>query len=727
MKTSISRRDFLKSAVGLTVAVSVNSLGFKLLGAADLKEGRFQPNAWFVLTPDNMVTVYIPQAEMGQGVRTAFAMLVADELETDWSRIRVEQSPVTDAFNSPLWGMQLTAGSSSVRGYYDVLRKAGAAGRMMLVSAASQTWKVPEGECRAAKGVVLHKKSGRKLAYGKLSLKAAQLPVPKEPVLKKESELSLLGKPMPRLDIPEKVAGTAVYGLDFRVPDMLYAATARPPAYGAKLLSSDQEAAGRVKGVQKVVPGPGGVTVFAETMYAAMKGRDALQAKWDEGTHPAMTTESVEQHFMEGLDKPGGVAVNKGDAKKAFAGAQTKVTATYYVPMVAHTTMEPINCTAYVQNDRCDVWAPTQGQSVARMVASQVSGLPPDKVLIHTTYLGCGLGRRATPDFVAEAVIASKIAGKPVKIVWSREEDIKYDQFRAAACHRIEAGLDGEGKVVGWSHKLACGSIGKGFGPDAIKDGVDEFSLWGIKGGGPIMCDTAYDIPNFRVEQYLSDLPMAVSPWRSVQNAPNAFGMESFMDELAHAAGKDPIEFRMQFLGNNMRARRVLQTVAEKAGWGQSMPKGKGRGIAHHYCFGTFVAQVADVSVNEKDGTFKVDRIVAAVDCGPVVNPDPLKAQIEGGIIMGLSTVMKEQVEFAQGGVKSSNFDDYKLLTMRGVPKIEVHIIKSGEKIGGIGEPGVPPVAPAVANALFNATGVRVRRIPITSQALMAALKNKGA
>ncbi len=727
MKTSISRRDFLKGAMGLTVAVSVNSLGFRLLGAAELKEGRFQPNAWFVLTPDNVVTVYIPNSEMGQGVRTAFAMLVADELDAEWSRIRVEQSPVTKDYNSPLWGIQLTAGSSSVRGYYDVLRKAGAAGRMMLISAAAQTWKVPEGECQAAKGVVLHKKSGRKLAYGKLSLKAARIPVPKDPVLKKESELSLLGKPMPRLDIPEKVAGTAVYGLDFTVPDMLYAATARPPAYGAKLLSSDQEAAGRVKGVQKVVPGPGGVTVFAETTYAAMKGRDALQAKWDEGTNPSLSTESVEQHFLEGLDKPGGVAINKGDAKKAVAGAQTKVSATYWVPMVAHTTMEPINCTAYLQNDRCDVWAPTQGQSVAQIVAAQVSGLPPDKVFVHTTYLGCGLGRRATPDFVAEAVIASKIAGKPVKIVWSREDDIKHDQFRAAACHRIEAGLDGEGRVAGWVHKLACGSIGMGIDPNSIKGGVDEMSLWGIKGGGPVMCDTAYDIPNFYVEQYLSDLPIPVSPWRSVQNAPNAFGMECFMDELALKAGKDPVEFRMQFFGNNMRARRALQTAAEKSGWGQSLPKGKGRGIAFHYCFGTFVAQVADVSVNEKDGTFKVDRIVAAVDCGPVVNPGPLVAQIEGGIIMGLSTTMKEQVEFAQGGVKSSNFNDYKFLTMRDVPKIEVHIIKSSEAIGGIGEPGVPPTAPAVANAIFNATGVRVRRIPITSRVLAAALKNKEA
>ena len=436
----------------------------------------------------------------------------------------------------------------------------------------------------------------------------------------------------------------------------------------------------------------------------------------------------MEKHFLEGLDKPGGIAINKGDAKKASPARRQRSRATYWVPMVAHTTMEPINCTAYLQNDRCDVWAPTQGQSVAQIVASQVSGLPPDKVFIHTTYLGCGLGRRATPDFVAEAVIASKIAGKPVKIVWSREDDIKYDQFRAADVPQDRGGprRGREGGRLVPQARLRFHRQGH-LTPNTIKDGVDEMSLWGIKGGGPFMCDTAYDIPNFYVEQYLSDLPIPVSPWRSVQNAPNAFGMECFMDELALKAGKDPIEFRMQFFGNNMRARRALQTVAEKAGWGQALPKGKGRGIAHHYCFGTFVAQVADVSVNEKDGTFKVDRIVAVVDCGPVVNPGPLVAQIEGGIIMGLSTVMKEQVEFAQGGVKSSNFDNYKLITMGVVPKIEVHIIKSSEPIGGIGEPGVPPVAPAVANAIFNAIGARVRRIPITPQVLMEAIRNKEA
>jgi isoquinoline 1-oxidoreductase beta subunit len=726
MKSSISRRDFLKGSLataGLTIAASVTPSGYRLLSAAEVKNGKFQPNVWFKLTPDNVVTICIPNSEMGQGVRTALPMMLADELEADWKKVRIEQSLAGDAFKNPIFGIQLTAGSGSVRGFYEPLRKAGAAGRMMLIAAAAQTWKVPEAECKAQKGVVYHTKSGRKLTYGKLSQKAAGLPIPKEPTLKEESEFIYIGKPIPRVDIPEKVAGKAVYGLDFTVPDMLYAVIARPPAYGAKPISFDQTAAEAVKGVQKVLPGPTGVTVVADSLYAAWKGRDALKTKWDGGTHPALTTDFVEKHFMEGLDKPGGIAVNKGNAKQAIEAAQRKVTATYFVPFVAHALMEPINCTAYVQKDRCDVWVPTQGQTVAQMVAGQISGFPPEKVYIHTTLLGCGLGRRATPDFVAEAVIASKIIGKPVKVIWSREEEIQYDRFRAATCQRIEAGLDGEGRVVGWNQKLACASIGKFMDPNIIKDGVDPFSLWGIVGGGPFLSDTAYDIQNFYVEQYLSDLPIPVDPWRSVQNAPNAYPIECFMDELAHTVGKDPIEFRMQFLKNNMRARRALQTAAEKAGWGQSLPKGKGRGIAQHTCFGTYVAEVADVSVNDKDGTVKVDRIVVAVDCGPVINPNILAAQVEGGVIEGLSTTLKEEVEFADGGVRSTNFDDYKILRMNEVPEIQVHIIKSTEKIGGMGEPPVPPVAPAVANAVFAATGARIRRIPITPDRVLAALK----
>lgn len=732
MSSSISRRDFLKgslAAAGLTIAASITPFGTKLLNGKEVGKALFQPNAFSQITPDGLVTVYIPNSEMGQGVRTALSMIVADELEADWKKVRVKQAEAGDVFKSPILGDQLTVGSASVRGFYEPLRKAGAAGRAMLVKAAAETWKVPEAECEASNGVVKHKKTGRSLSYGKLCEKASGLPVPQDPPLKKESEFRYMGKPLPRLDIPDKVAGTAVFGIDISVPDMLYGVVARPPAYGAKPVSFDEKAAQGVNGVRTIVPMPGGIAVCATSLLAAWKGRDALQVKWDQGTHPDLNNESIEKHFMEGLDKPGAVARNAGDVKKALAEAQKKVEATYFVPFVAHVTMEPMNCTAHVQKDRCDVWAPTQGQLIARMVASQVSGLPPASVNIHTTYLGCGLGRRATPDFVAEAVGCSRASGKPVKVVWSREEDIKYDFFRGATAQRIRAGLDGQGQLTGWSQKVACSSLLKYIDPAGIKNGVDGMSLWGIVDDpqSPFLSNTAYDIPSFYVEQYLSDLPIPVNPWRSVQNGPNAFVMECFVDEVAHAAGKDPVAFRLELLKNNMRARRALETAAEKGGWGKSVPQGQGRGIAQHSCFGTYAAMVADISMNEKNAKIKVHKVVVALDCGPVVNPDTVVAQIEGGVIEALSTALIEQVIFANGGVKSANFNDYKILKMSEVPEIEVHIIKSSEKIGGIGELGVPPLAPAVANAFFNLTGVRIRRIPLDTAAVMEALKKKGA
>ena len=444
MNPTISRRSFLK-VTGLTIAVSVTPFGYRLLNASEKTEGAiasFKPNAWFEITPDNKITITVGISEMGQGSRTALPMIVADELEADWKQIRIMQGPAADHFKNPVLGAQVTVASAAVRGFYEPLRKAGAAGRAMLVKAAAETWKVPENECKAVLGTVKHEKGNRSLTYGQLCLKAAKLEVPKEPALKSESEFRYMGKPMPRVDIPEKVAGKAIYGLDVNIPDMLYAVIARPQAYGAKPVSYDQKAAEGVKGVRKIVQTPNGIAVCAESLDAAWKGRNALKVNWDKGSHPDMNSDSIEKHFMEGLDKPGAVAKNAGDVKKALSEAPKKVEATYFVPFVAHATMEPMNATAHVQNDRCDVWAPTQGQTVAQMVASQISGLPKDKVHIHTTLLGCGLGRRGHPGFVIEAVIASKAVGKPVKVVWSREEDIKYDLYRAATCQRIEAGLD---------------------------------------------------------------------------------------------------------------------------------------------------------------------------------------------------------------------------------------------------------------------------------------------
>ena len=727
MNKPISRRSFLK-ITGLTIAVSATPFGYDVINASAQKEGSFKPNAWFEITPDNKITMTIGQSEMGQGTHTALSMIIADELEADWKQVRAKQGPAAKEYINPhpVLQLQITVESSSVRMFYGPLRKAAAAGRVMLIKAAAQTWKVPEAECKAFNGTVKHKKSNRSLTYGQLCLKAAKLEIPKDPPLKKESDFRYIGKPMARLDGPAKVNGTAVYGLDVSVPDMHYAVFARPPAYGAKPASFDEKAALQVKGVVKVVPAPMGIAVCAKSLDAAWKGRKALDVKWDKGVLPQMDNDFIEKTLMEELDKPGSKAMENGDARKALEGAAKKIKSTYFVPYVAHTLMEPINCAAYVGKDQCDVWAPTQGQTVAQLVAGQISGLPPDKVNIHTTYMGCGLGRRATPDFVAEAVLASKVTGKPVKVVWTRQEDIKGDRFRSATCQRVEAGLDGQGQLIGWYHKAVAGSIMKDIAPQAIKDGVDIMSLWGLVDfpNSPDGNRFLYEVPNLCIEFLISGLPLPVDAWRSVQNGPNAFVTECFIDEMAHAAGKDPLEFRLALLKESKGAQRVLMVAAEKAGWGKPLPKGQGRGIAQHHCMGTDVGMVAETVVNEKDGRVKVNRVVVAVDCGLAVNPDTVEAQIQGGVINALSTALKEEVRFANGGVKSANFDDYGVLRMSEVPDIEVHIVKGNDNMGGIGEPGVPPTAPAVGNAIFNATGARIRRIPFTLERVLAAIKS---
>jgi isoquinoline 1-oxidoreductase beta subunit len=735
MTTTISRRAFLKAS-GLTIAVSVTPFGYTILNAAEKKDLKaFNPNAWLRITSDNKVTIHIGNSEMGQGVLTAQAMIIADELEADWKKqVQIRQGGAMDAYKSPLLGAQITVASASMRGFYEPLRKAGAAARTMLVKAAAETWKVPESECKAVLGTVKHEKSNRSLTYGQLCDKAAKFQIPQTSVflmglgLKNESEFRYMGKPMPRVDVPEKVRAKAIYGLDVNVKGMLYAVIARPPAYGAKPASFDQAAAEKVKGVVKVMPIPMGIAVCATSTDAALKGKDALKVQWDKGTLPDMDNAYIEKLMIADLDKQGAKVHEAGDAKKAISEASKKVEATYYVPCVAHTTMEPMNATAHVQADRCDVWSPNQNQTLCQGMAAGITKLPPDKIHIHTTFLGCGLGRRAFTDFVPEAVILSKALEKPVKVMWTREDDIKHDRFRAPMTHRVRGGLDAQGRLIGWSHKVSAISIMKPVDPRAIKDGVDYYCLWGLWDvpNSPHWNDRIqYEIPNLYIEFLMADLPILCWPWRAVQNGPNAFVIESFIDELAHAAGKDPLEFRLQSLKNNKRATRVLETVAEKAGWGKPIPKGQGRGIAQHACFGTWIAEVVDLSVDEKTGMVKVHKVVAAVDCGPVINPGPLVEQIEGGVTLALSTALKEEVKFAKGGVATSNFDDYHIIRMSEVPEIEVHMVKSTDKIGGIGELGVPPLAPAVANAVFNATGARIRRIPLTPEIVLAALKNK--
>ncbi len=728
--TSISRRNFLKGSVagGLTLAVSVGPFGYKIVNAADKKEMvGFKPNAWFSITPDNKVTIYVGAVEMGQGGWAAQAMLIAEELGADWKNVEIRQALPSQELINPVFGTMLTAGSSNCRGFYEPLRKVGATGRAMLLAAAAKAWNCSESECQPALHMVKYQASGKTLSYGKLCKIAALLPVPQQVSLKNDSEFVYLGKPMPRGDVPLKVSGKAVYGADVKVKDLHYALIARPPAYGAKPVSFDEKAAMQVKGVKKVFSLPMGIAVCADSFVAAEKGRDALKVQWDKGEIPEMDTAYVEKSMMDDLNKPLVSVVKTGDAKKAISEGTKKLEANYYCPPVYHATMEPMNSTASVTPDSVEIWTPTQLPLVPVEVAAKLAGVPKEKVTLHVTFVGCGLGRRTCIDYIVEAVLASKEFGKPVKVMWTREDDIKHCLFRAPGAHKVQAALDAQGKLIAWSHDLVSPSIVKSTSADGEypKDGIDWLDLWGLADDPKsTMVNNVfqYEIPNLDINFLISKLPIPVAPWRSVQVGTNGFVIESFMDELALAAGKDPLEFRLANLKNNPRASRALQVAAEKAGWGKSVVNGDGRGLAMTACFGSYAAQVADISVDKKSGKIKVNKIVFAIDCGPVVNPGPLVEQIEGGVILALSTTLKEQVHFAKGGVKSSGFGDYEIIRMNEVPDIEVHIVKSTDRIGGIGELGVPTTAPAVANAFAKATGVRIRRIPLDPATVKAAL-----
>ncbi len=722
MKPLITRREFLKTTAagaGLTIAAVMTPQGLQLLSAEEAKKEELRalkPMAWLTITQDNIVTITVNKSEMGQGVYTSLPMIVADELDADWKQVRFASAPAGDEYKDPVWKSQATGGSSSVRNMYGPLRTMGAAMREMLVIAAARTWAVPVRDCAALMGAVRHVKTGRSLTYGALSTEAAQLQVPRNPALKKEKQLRYIGKPVPRTDVQEKSTGTAKFGIDTFVPDMLYAAIARPTAYGAGPGSFDEAAARKVGGVRAVIPLPGGVAICADTVDSAWRGRSALNVKWRNPGSGSMDTASLEKDFIAGMNGQGVVAKNEGDAKLALGRAAKKIEAAYLLPYLSHATMEPMNCTASVKPDRCDVWVPTQNQTGVQDMAVKISGLKREQVFVHTTYLGGGFGRRFETDVVEEALRLSKAAGRPVKLLWTREEDMQHDFYRPANYTRIEGGLDDKGQVIAWSHKIVCPSIFSRVFPDRVEKGIDPAAVEGVE-------NMEYEIPNRYAEYVRMDLPVPVGFWRSVGSSHNGFTVESFVDELAHAAGKDPLEFRLGLLKDHPRARRVLETAAEKAGWGKPLKRGQARGIAYHLSFGSYVAEVAEVSVDRKEGKIKVHSVVCAVDCGSVVNPFIVTTQMESGINMGLSAALKEKIEFANGGVKTENFSGYDLLRMSEAPAIEVHIVTSGDKLGGIGEPGVPPIAPAVANAVFAATGIRLRNLPMTPDTVMAAMK----
>ncbi len=693
----IDRRGFLKaSAVGLGGL----TLGFHLPDdrpwAPDAAS--FQPNAFLQIDTDGTVTIWVAKAEMGQGVRTALPMIIADELDADWSTVRVVPA---DAHPTK-YGSQMTVGSRSVRGgAWPALRTAGATAREMLVAAAAARWGVPPAHCRTENGHVRHDGSRRVLSYGQLATAAAGLPVPGQPRLKDPSEFRLIGRPMPQIDTRDKITGRAVFGLDVRVPNMLFATVVHCPVFGGSLKGFDASAARRVPGVKDVVEISQGVAVVAVNTWAAFQGARVLEIKWTPGEF-AMSSRDISESFARLAEQPGAVARNDGDVEAAIRRAAKHVEATYEVPYLAHATMEPMNCTADVRSNTCEIWAPTQNPQGTQRAAAQITGLPVERVTVHVTYLGCGLGRRSRSDFVQDAVETSMKVGAPVQTVWTREEDMQHDWYRPATYNVLEGGVDASGRLTAFKLRIVAPPIvGRGprYGP-----GVDQASVDGA-------ANMPYEIPNLFVDYGRSPVPVPTGHWRSVGPSQNTFVVESFIDELAHAGGRDPVEFRRELLRGYPRLGRVLELAAEKAGWGTSPPAGRARGVALVEDKGGLVAEVAEVSL---DGDrVRVHRVTCAADFGQIVNPATVHAQVVGSVVTGLSAAFYGEITIEGGRVMQSNFHDYPLLRIDEMPQVDVHIVESTADPGGVGEPAVPPIAPAVANALFALTGVRVRRLPI--------------
>jgi isoquinoline 1-oxidoreductase beta subunit len=712
MKTDITRRSFLKQS-SLVIAVTAFSSPLRLFNASPVKaasELPFKPHAFLEIATDDTITVWVGQTNLGQGTHTGIPMIIADELDAAWEKVQAKMALAAEPFKSPVWHAQLTGGSTSIRHRWDLLRESGAAARQMLVEAAAEQWEISAKDCVTKEGKVMHP-DGRSITYGQLTEAAGKRPVPENPPLKNPKDYRIIGTPRERMDIPDKVMGKTVYGFDFTMPGMCVAVVARPPFYGASHQSYDAEAAMAVKGVIKVVPLENRIAVCAETTYAAMQGRDALNIKWSKGSHPDLNDDTIDAFFKEHLEKPGSVAKTSGDVKKALAKAAQILEQSYKLPYISHAQVEPINCTAHVEKERCRVWIPTQGQTVTQATASKLSGLPIEKVEVMTTPAGGGFGLRGEQNSVVDSVLLSKALSRPVKVVWSREDDFANDYFRPASHCRIKAGLDKDGRLVGWSHKVAAPSVWSRLNPQFVKNGVDPDAVSGI-------WDMPYSIPNQLVNYVMVNLPIPVGFWRSVGYSVNVFTVESFMDELAHAAGKDPVQFRLAHMEKGSRPYNILSLLAEKGGWNRPVPNGRARGVAVNSCFESFAAHMAEVSVGNK-GRIKVHKMVCALDCGTAVYPDAIRAQAEGGVVMGLSVALHEKVRFENGGVKTANYDDYPVLTMSEVPEIDVHIAKSNLKPGGVGEPVVPSVAPAVANAIFKATGVRLRELPFQRELLI--------
>jgi len=715
--TEMKRRDFFKTGAALGGGLLLSLYIPKWVLADSVHEATpltpsippFAPNAFVRIGTDNIVTVIVNKSEMGQGVYTSLPMLVAEELEADWSKVRYEPAPVDAAYNHPVFGIQMTGGSTSTASEWERFRQAGATARVMLIGAAAKNWKVDSASLRAENGYVINPASGARASFGSLAEVAATMTPPKDVPLKDPKDFKLIGKPTRRLDTPDKVNGAAQFGLDIAIPGMMTVLVARAPVFGGKVLSFNADKAKAVPGVKNVVQIPSGVAVIAKGFWPAKQGRDQLEISWDDGPNAALSTTGMREQYATLAKTPGLVARKVGDPTKALAGATKTITAEYEMPYLAHAAMEPLNCVVDLRSDRCEIWTGTQFQTGDRAAAAAAAGLKPEQVTIHTPLLGGGFGRRANPasDFVIEAVQVAKAAKAPVKVVWTREDDTRGGWYRPMWSDRFTGGIDEKGNPVVWTHTIVGQSIiaGTPFEGFLIKDGIDGTSVEGA-------ADLLYGIPNLQVDLHTPKIGVPVLWWRSVGHSHNGFAVEAFFDELAHAGGKDPYELRRTLLADQPRMRAVLELAAQKGDWGKRLPAGRGRGIATHFSFSSYVAQVAEVSV-DKQGAVRVHRMVCAVDCGRVVNPDTVKAQMEGGINFGLTAALKSEITLDRGRVQQRNFHDYQMLRINEAPEIEVYIVPSTEKPTGVGEPSVPPVAPAVANAIFAASGKRIRKLPI--------------
>jgi isoquinoline 1-oxidoreductase beta subunit len=721
---AVSRRTFLKFGMtlgaaaggGLLLGFSVRAAGGdarrSVIGGDALEEPRpgvFAPNAFVQIDRDGQVTLVMPKVEMGQGVYTSIPMLIAEELEVPLSSVTLDHAPPDEKlFFDPLLGGQLTGGSTSIRYAWEPLRHAGATARTLLVTAAAAQWKVDPASCRAEGGEVLHAPSGRRASYGQLADAAAKLPVPNGVALKQPEAFKLIGTRVKRLDSPEKVNGTAQFGLDVRVPGMLYAVIVNCPVFGGTVASVDDSAAKKIQGVRQIVRIDNAVAVVGDHTWAARRGASALIVKWNEGAGANVSMKDIVADLSSAADGKGAVARKEGDVDKAFGSAKTRVSAVYEQPFLAHATMEPVNCTVHVRPDGCEIWVGTQAPTRAVDTVKRITGFPPEKIVVNNHLLGGGFGRRLETDMIGQAAKVGRQLSAPVKVVWTREEDIQHDMYRPYYYDRISAGLDANGKPVAWRHRIVGSSILARFAPPAFKDGVDPDAV-------EVAAALPYDLPNQLVD-YVRQEPRHVPTafWRGVGPTRSTFVVESFIDELAAQAKADPVQYRRALLGNTPRARNVLDIAAKAAGWDAPLPKGQGRGVSVMHAFGSFFSMVVDVAVD--DGEVSVKRVVCAVDCGMAVNPDTIEAQVQGGIIFGITGALYGEITIEDGRVTQSNFTDYRILRINETPPIDVHIVKSAEAPGGIGEPGTSALAAALSNAIYAATGRRLRKLPVGSQ-----------